>query len=363
MPRVIGIDPGTTTVDLCGLDDGRVFLDRSIPTAVALADPLHLVAQLEDAGPLDLIAGPSGYGLPLTPARTAGDDDLRLALLAAPGETGGIGGLAALLRALARSPLPVVFTPAVLHLPTVPAHRKVNRVDMGTADKVCAAALAITEQGRRLGRPLAETSFVLLELGGAFTAAIAVAGGRIVDGVGGSSGPLGLRACGALDGEVAYLAGTVSKALLFQGGVATIAGWSEATAAPERLAQLTTARERVAWEAFIESVVKTAAALAVSVPRPAELLLSGRLAGVEAVRDAIRRRLDAIAPARVLEGFASVAKQGAQGAALIADGLAGGTNRELVELLGVREARGSVLDHLYVVSRAQAMRRLTGQVA
>src|SRR6266702_908860 len=220
MPRVIGIDPGTVSIDLCGLDDGQLFLDRSTPTARALADPAGFVALLEQAGPLDLVAGPSGYGLPLTRVQDATDEDLRLAFLAAPGESGGIGGLAALVRALARSTLPVVLTPGVLHLPTVPEHRKVNRVDMGTAEKVCAVALAIDEQARRLARPLAQVSLVLLELGGAFTAAVAVAGGGIVDGMGGSSGPLGFRAAGALDGEVAYLAGDVSKTLLFGGGVA-----------------------------------------------------------------------------------------------------------------------------------------------
>src|SRR6266545_615462 len=188
MPRVIGVDPGTVSIDLCGLDDGRLFLDRSLPTARALADPAGFVALLERAGPLDLVAGPSGYGLPLTRVQDATEDDLRLAFLAAPGEAGGIGGLAALVRALARSSLPVVLTPGVVHLPTVPAHRKVNRVDMGTAEKVCAVALAIDEQARRLARPLTEVSLVLLELGGAFSAAVAVAGGRIVDGAGGSSG-------------------------------------------------------------------------------------------------------------------------------------------------------------------------------
>src|SRR3989440_3511172 len=186
MPRVIGIDPGTVSIDVCGLDDGRLFLDRSVPTADALADPARLVGLLEEeAGPLDLVAGPSGYGLPLTRARDATDSDLRLALLAAAGEPGGIAGLSALLRVLARSRLPVVLTPGVIHLPTVPAHRKVNRVDMGTAYKVCAVALAVMEQARRRGCPLSATSFVLLELGGAFTAAVAVAGGRIVDGAGG----------------------------------------------------------------------------------------------------------------------------------------------------------------------------------
>src|SRR5947207_3015010 len=200
MPRVIGIDPGTVSIELCGLDDGRVFLDRSWPTAEALTDPARFVAHLEAAGPLGLVAGPSGYGLPLTRVQDATEEDLRLAFLAAPVETGGIGGLRNLVRALARSNLPVVLTPGVVHLPSVPAHRKVNRVDMGTAEKVCAVALAVSEQARRVGRPPASVSLVLLELGGAFTAAVAVAAGRIVDGVGGTSGPLGFRAAGAPDG-------------------------------------------------------------------------------------------------------------------------------------------------------------------
>src|SRR2546429_3689528 len=178
MPRVIGIDPGTVSLDLCGLDDGRLFLDRSRPTAQALADPARFVAALEAAGPLDLVAGPSGYGLPLTRMQDATEEDLRLAFLAVPGEPGAIGGLRGLVRALVRSALPVVFTPGVVHLPTVPAHRKVNRVDMGTAEKVGAAALAVSEQARRLGRPLSAVSLVLLELGGAFTAGVAGAPGR-----------------------------------------------------------------------------------------------------------------------------------------------------------------------------------------
>src|SRR3989454_6357146 len=207
-------------------------------------------------------------------------------------------------------------------------------------------------------RPLADVSLVLLELGGAFTAAVAVAAGRIVDGGGGSAGPLGFRAAGALDGEVAYLAGEVSKALLLRGGAATVAGWDETTASPERLAQPATPAEQVARDALVESTVKTAVALATVIPSPKEFVLSGRLARVEPLGRAIRERLEAFAPTRRLEGFAETAKEAAQGAALIADGLAGGANRALVERLAIREARGSVLDHLYVVPREQARRRL-----
>jgi predicted butyrate kinase (DUF1464 family) len=361
VPRVIGIDPGTVTIDLCGLEDGRVFLDRSFATAEALADPAAVVALLRNAGPLDLVAGPSGYGLGLTPAAQATEADLRLAFLAAEGEPGGIGGLRTLARALAQSGLPVVFTPGVIHLPSVPAHRKVNRVDMGTADKVCATALAIDEQARRTGRPIDSVSLVLLELGGAFTAAVAVERGQIVDGFGGTSGPLGFRAAGALDGEVAFLAGTISKAMLFGGGAAAVAGWEAEAVSPlpERLAQPATPQERIAWEAFVEGATKAATALATSVlPSPKAFVLSGRLAHLEAVQHAIRRRLDPVGPTYLLEGFAAVAKEGAQGAALIADGLAGGTHRALVESLGIRAARGTTLDHLYFITPARARQRL-----
>src|SRR2546422_9621203 len=82
----------SVSIDLCGLDDGRLFLDRSWPTAEALADPARFVAELEAAGPLDLVVGPSGDGLPITRGQDITEGALRLAFLAAPGETGGIGG-------------------------------------------------------------------------------------------------------------------------------------------------------------------------------------------------------------------------------------------------------------------------------
>ena len=362
MPRVIGIDPGTISIDMCGLDDGAVFLDRSLPTADALGDPraiLDLLDAAHRAAPLDLVAGPSGYGLPLIRAQALTDNDLRLAYLAPEGEAGGIGGLRTLMRALRASPLPVVLTPGVVHLPSVPAHRKVNRVDMGTADKVCAAALAVHENAERRGCAYGDVSFILLELGGAFTAAIAVERGRIVDGLGGTSGPIGLRAAGALDGEVAYLAGTISKRLLFGGGAAAIAG--EPNAPAESIASPATPRARVAWEAYLESAVKAVALLAAIAPSASDVILSGRLASAAGVRGAIEARLAAArigAAVHPLTGFARVAKAAAQGAALVADGLAGGRAAALVDALGIRGASGTVLDHLHFVDPASARARL-----
>jgi predicted butyrate kinase (DUF1464 family) len=358
MPRVLGIDPGTVSIDVCGLDDGRLVVDRTFATADALADPAAFLGMLEREGPVDLIAGPSGYGLPLIAAREVTEEMFRLAFLAARGEQGGIGGLRSLARALAGSSLPVVFTPGVIHLSTVPAYRKVNRVDMGTAEKVCAAALAISEQAERRGCAVSDVSLVLVELGGAFTAALAVDGGQIIDGLGGSSGPMGMHAAGALDGEVAFLAGEVPKRMLFGGGASTVRGDADSRATPDAFAAPRTERERIAWDAYIEGVEKAVAMLMVAVPSPHEIALSGRMAHVDAVVRELARRLDARAPVRTLRGFASVAKEGAQGAALIADGLMHGAHAELVQTMALADAHGTSLDHLYVISEAEARRRL-----
>jgi predicted butyrate kinase (DUF1464 family) len=343
--RVAGIDPGTVTLDACGLEDGRVFLDASWPTADLMADPRPLLDVLLGAGPIDLIAGPSGYGLPLCRARDVSEDDLRLAFLAPAGETGGIGGLRALARRLDQAGLPLVLTPGVMHLPTVPVHRKLNRVDLGTAEKVCAAALAIAMECERRACRCEEISFVLLELGGAFTAGVAVEQGRIVDGLGGTSGPIGWRAAGALDGEVAFLAGEVSKRMLFDGGV-------------ERIAASDPTLRGTALAAYLEGATRAVRVLQGSAPSGDMVLLSGRHALDPEIGRPLRSALADFGEVRVLTGFATTAKQGAQGAAVLADGLTGGRYRELVERLGIREAKGTVLDHLYVITPTAARRRL-----
>jgi predicted butyrate kinase (DUF1464 family) len=345
MIRVVGIDPGTMSIDVCGIADGRLYLDRSWPTEEALSHPDAFLELLTQAGLPDLIAGPSGYGLPLLTSAKATSDDLRLAFLAAPDEPGGIGGLRRFAQQLGASGLPVVYPPGVIHLDTVPEHRKLNRVDLGTADKLCAAALGIWDQCERRGRPPEEVSFILLELGGAFTAAIAVERGQVVDGIGGTSGPIGWRAAGALDGEVAFLAGQISKAALFQGGVASLLERE-----PDRAA--------VAMEAYIEGAMKAVRQLRCSAPSTGEILLSGRKAEQLEIRDPLADALADIGPVRLLRGFAANAKQGAQGAALLADGLTGGRHAHLVDRMRVREARGTVLDHLVFIPPGAARQRL-----
>ena len=180
MPRVVGVDPGTQSFDLCGLADGQVFLEASIAADDARRAPAALVDRLEAALPLDLIAAPSGYGLPLVPVGAVDQTQLDLAIFVRPEDRDQperVGGLRAMIEGMRARRLPAILLPSVVHLDTVPAHRKVNRVDMGTADKLCVAALGIWDQGRRLGRRPEATAFILLEMGGFFTAALAVEGG------------------------------------------------------------------------------------------------------------------------------------------------------------------------------------------
>jgi predicted butyrate kinase (DUF1464 family) len=359
MPRVVGVDPGTQSFDLCGLADGEVFLEASIDADDARRAPAALVERLEAAGPLDLIAAPSGYGLPLVPVAALTPALLDLVVLVRPEDRAQperVGGLRAMLELMRARGLPAVLLPGVVHLDTVPPHRKVNRVDMGTADKLCVAALGIREQGRRLRLPPEGAGFVLLELGSFFTAAVAVEDGRIVDGIGGSAGGLGYRALGTLDGEVAYALGRVRKSALFSGGAAFVAGAPDLPPGelPARAAH--DPRARTAWEALIESATKLVAALRVSAPRAREVLVSGRVGRLPAVLEALRDRLGGALPVEPLGGLTPRVKEAAQGAAVIADGLTGGPNRDVVAAMCLGASRGSVLDHLHVAGAGEVRR-------
>jgi predicted butyrate kinase (DUF1464 family) len=345
-PRVAGIDPGTISFDVCALDGGLPLLEESFPSAELGADPAPLVDALLAYAPFDLVLGPAGYGLPLVPAAQVGERELALMVLKRADEPAagpGIAGMRTIVRALIAAGIPLVFGPGAIHLPTVPDHRKWNRIDLGTADKVASAALGIADQAERLGIAYEETRFVLLELGGGFSAALAVDGGRIVDGLGGSAGPIGARACGALDGEAAYLiGGALSKRTVFSGGALDPDGDLD-LGAPGALARLREdPRAHDGWLALEEGAAKAVLALTASVPAPREVLVAGRLALAPGLLEALAERLQGVAPVR----SALAVKSAARGAALLADGLAGGSQAPLVACMGLREARGGVLDHL-----------------
>jgi predicted butyrate kinase (DUF1464 family) len=335
--RVAGMDPGTSSLDVVILEDGAVG-EQCRFTPEQLQDDASLpVRWLTERGPFHLIAGPSGYGLPLIRAADCTERDLALMALVRPDERGpddarrqGVLGFSSLLRALRASDLPIVFLPGVIHLPTVPAHRKINRIDLGTADKLCVAALTLAQRPPKLGLDPNAYHGCLVELGSAFTACLVLSWGRIVDGLGGTNGPPGWRSGGAWDGELAYLLSPLQKRDLFAGGVASV---PDAT---------------VGRQMFRESLVKAVAGLQ-AVTKFDEVVLSGRLR--ESEPELIEQvAMDLSLLARVIELKSlpgAWVKHAAQGAAILADGLACGQYALLVEQLALKTASGTVLDWLH----------------
>lgn len=363
MTRAIGIDPGTVSFDVCGLENGQVFLDTTLPSPEFAANPQGLIDLLKSAAPVDLVAAPSGYGLPLTTIADFGAAERFLFTLVDERERGRIpvlGGMGKMIRLMKESDLPIIFLPGVIHLPTVPEHRKANKLDMGTADKLCCLALGIFDQARHCGIPYDQTSFIYAEVGGAYTAVMAVDRGRVVDGLGGTTGGPGYYSLGSMDGELAYLLGTFPKEVLFSGGAAYMAG--DPALSPEALAEQIECdgRARMAWEALLEGVVKGVAAELAVVPQPREILISGRLCRTAMICAELAHRLERFGPVRRVEGIAAVAKEAAQGAALLAEGLAGGMFAGMVETMQIRGATGTVLDHLYIRDAAALKQRYLG---
>jgi predicted butyrate kinase (DUF1464 family) len=334
--RVAGTDPGTSSLDVLVLEDGAVRDQCRFAPQELQADAELPVRWLAERGPFHLIAGPSGYGLPLVRAAECDARDLALLTLVRPDERGpddprrqGVAGFSSLVEALRVSSLPVVFLPGVVHLPTVPAHRKINRIDLGTADKLCVAALALVQRARQLAIDLAAYRGCVVELGSAFTACLVLDGGRLVDGLGGTGGPPGWGSGGAWDGEAAYLLSPLAKRDLFSGGAGSVAD----------------AEAGRRW--FRESLVRAVAGLQAVTPF-AEVVLSGRLLEAEPdLPEQVAADLGRLARVQRLESLPGAwVKHAAQGAALLADGLAGGRHAPLVEQLQLRAAAGTALDGL-----------------
>jgi predicted butyrate kinase (DUF1464 family) len=335
--RVAGTDPGTGSLDVLILEDGTVAEQCRFTPEQMQADPALPVHWLAERGSFHLIAGPSGYGLPLVRASDCIPRDLALMTLVRPDERGpddarrqGVLCFSSLLRELLASKLPVIFLPGVIHLSTVPPHRKFNRIDLGTADKLCVAALALAQRTRKLEIAYQAYHGCVVELGSAFTACIVLSGGLIVDGLGGTSGPPGWRSSGAWDGELAYLLSPLQKRDLFAGGVASVAD----AASGRRM--------------YREALVKAVSSLR-SLTRFEEVVLSGRLLETEPelVED-VAADLGLIVRVVLLESLPGAwVKHAAQGAALLADGLTGGRFASLVEHLALKAASGTVLDWVY----------------
>ena len=372
LAKALGIDPGTKSFDLVVIDNDRVIWEKSIDTIDIARDPEVLIEAIEEAGNIDLIAGPSGYGTPIVCNEDIIDPytfALEILLLTSredieEGMKRGEPGIA-VYKALAdtvavlwEKKARVCYIPSVILLPTVPSYRKINRIDMGTADKMAIAVLGVFDQSRRLGIGYEETSFILIEMGYGYNAVLAVDQGKIIDGYGGTLVPTGFLTIGSIDAEAVVAGRSWSKSDVFYGGVSTICNEYNVEKALEKALKEDTCRD--AFKNMYESIVKTVYAINKSLEKPREIILSGRLSRVPEIRETIGELLEDIAPVTKIHGLpgAKISKEAAQGYAIVGEGIAHGFFHNLIKHMGIDKARGTVFDWLYHPRLLIAKKRL-----
>ncbi len=342
--RVIGIDPGTGSFDFFGMDEEKIILDCSVPVPEVAQNPNVLLDTVRSVFPLDMIVGPSGYGLPLTPIKDITETELTM-MVPDDKSIPLYDGIRMVIRLMQSEGFPVYFTPGVIHLSTVPLYRKANKIDMGTADKVCCVALAIRDQAELYGVDYSATSFIMAEVGYAFNAVIGVEDGKIVDGFGGTSGGPGFITLGSMDSELAVRLGDFPGVVLFSGGAKDLSGKDDLTPAEMAREQ---DKYSPSWNMILESVLKGIAAMIVTVEKPREIILSGRLTYIPEIAETLIVKLSRFGKVRKVGRRARVAKEAAEGAYIIGNGLVGGKYKGIVDALQLAEARGTMLDHILI---------------
>ncbi|UCH03065.1 MAG: DUF1464 family protein [Candidatus Bathyarchaeota archaeon] len=363
MVRAVGIDPGTKSMDVCGLEDGKVYYEKIVETAKAAQKPETLIEAIESAEPFDLITGPSGYGVEITylkdiPEHVLEDWYYEYILLtnkahienALKQENFGAlvyYAMTASAIEMKRRNWPVCYIPGVIHLPTVPKYRKINKMDMGTADKLSVAVLGVQDQARRLQIPYSDVSFIHIEMGFGYNAILGVNQGKIVDGIGGTTinGP-GFLTISSIDAELVQIVEKWEKADVFSGGCASICHCSS----PEELVEKINVDDNcsIAYNAMMEGVLKAVLSMKASVPTPKEILLSGRLTKIKKIEEDLKQNIN-FAPVINIKGLSGIrkVKETAQGYAVIGDGLAGGNFQRLIQWMKIKDAKGTAMDYIF----------------
>lgn len=354
--RVMGIDPGTRSFDVVLLEDGVVRSEYSFDTLSIASDPTPLldVVRLMD---VDVIVAPSGYGVPVTWGSEVLDARrfaLELLLLTDPLdieqylEEPGVQVYRALAKVVEEliktSPEKTLFIPSVVLLPTVPWYRKINKVDMGTADKLAATVLAVHQVSVRESLDYGDVNIVVVEMGYGYTGVVAVRNGVVVDGIGGTSASIGPMTSGALDLEVVVGARVWRRWSILHGGLKELAG----TLDPLRLLERAKAGDSLAGdllELYVEAIVKDVSRALVTT-KADMVVVTGRNARIQEIKRMMEEKLGIeVSQVDGLKGARDV-KEAAQGYAMIGDGLKGGIFKELVEHMKIAESCGTVTDYI-----------------
>jgi predicted butyrate kinase (DUF1464 family) len=305
----LGIDYDTAAWRVAAWDEDRAAELKSFARMDELWDFVEDLITLHPAIPIVL---PSGFGIPVTRVGEILDQDIvEMTLQPSRPTADGLGKFLAEAR---RRPLRAFCIPAVKLLPSVPPHRKLNRVDLGTSDALCAAAWAI-HCLEATGRPHADCNFVLLHTRVNTRSLVVVQGSRIVDGIGATADQMGTTP-ERLPSLLAMYAGRILNSRQINDDQSLATGY----------------RQAALWEAIEKESVGLLAFHKLS-----EVIPTG-IRRVEFTQ-ALGKRLPLVQLPAPPDGY-----EAALGAAVIAAGLTGGPTARLVEHLGLWEARERVLD-------------------
>jgi len=357
--KVVGIDPGTKSMDVCGLQNGEVYYEKTVDTMEVAENPDKLINTIKETGEPDLIAAPSGYGVEPTnlneiPQKNLEEWYYNYILLTEKvfierARKNGVFG-AELYHAMTESikqmrelESEIIFIPGVINLPTIPKHKKVNKIDMGTADKLAVTTLGIHTTKQKNGIDYGDVDCLVLEMGFGYNSLIKVRGGKVVDGLGGTTMPgPGFLTASSLDLEVVQLGKIWDKQDVFKGGVQTISGVETPRELMEKLDE---PEVKLGFDAMIDGIVKGVKSLKT---KDELVLLSGRLKNHPEITDELQDRLKNVS-LREMDGLpgAETTKKTAQGYAVVADGYLGGEHSDLVNHMEMKKAGGTCIDYLY----------------
>lgn len=344
----VGIDPGTASFDITVTERGKVIHTESVPSGEITAEMARAIIDRIGEWEPDIVIGPSGYGTPVVcndEIVNPGVFAEKVLLLSGyierpPIEYPGVGkevylGVYRLATALAGGRLYTCYMPGVIHLTTVPFYKKVNKIDMGTVDKLASAFYVVSELSK--GRELTDIDAIIAEVGYGYNAVIEVSGGRITDGHGGSVLGNSFLSIGGLDSEIPSLLGFWSREMNFSGGVATICGSLD----PDEVFSSSDERCSLAISAMIDSLAKNIHAIRGSSRKA--VFLTGRLSAYERISSELGKRG---VHAKVWEKKWGV-KEASVGYALLGEGLAEGATHDIFRHMRIKDACGGTLDWVF----------------
>jgi len=178
----IGIDYGKENWKTCLMENGRTLELRAFNDAPSTSAYLKHTCAFY---PEPIVAISLGMGTLITPLNTLSDQ--QLLALSSYRDSQRANDTNQLLIAIGSVNLNSYTLPGVRHLPSVPAHRKRHRLDMGSSDMLCAVATLLYHM-RKQEAIWQEMRFMYVDVEHNSRSIIVVEDGRIVNGLGESAG-------------------------------------------------------------------------------------------------------------------------------------------------------------------------------